>query len=155
MAQSAFIVHVPAHVTILAPFMPPEAVTRTVLEQAQVALSEVPAFSFCLSRVGRFPATAYLVPEPDAPFIALTRSLVRKFPEYPPFGGEFDSIVPHLTVAHGSASEAETVAVELAAAMNAYAPIKSHCASVLLLENSSGIWKQMHAFALPHAFRDA
>jgi 2'-5' RNA ligase len=173
MAQTAFIIHVPEagrcvqalrerfdpsairgvppHVTVLAPFMPPERVTRTVLEQSQAALNEVPAFAFSLSKVGRFPTTAYLAPEPNAPFIALTQSLVRKFPEYPPFSGEFDSIVPHLTVAHGSASAAETVAVELVATMKAHGPIVSYCASVVLLENSSGIWKRLHTFSLPRA----
>jgi 2'-5' RNA ligase len=171
MAQTAFIVHVPeaelcvqafrerfdpsarrgvpAHITILAPFMSPEHVTQKVLEQAQLALSEVPAFSFSLSKVGRFPTTTYLAPEPDTSFIELTRSLVRKFPQFPPCGGEFDSIIPHLTVAHGRATEAENVAVELVAGMKVHGPIISHCASVLLLENSSGIWQQMHTFALP------
>jgi len=61
---------------------------------------------------------------------------------------EHDSIIPHLTVAHGSAAEAELAAVELAAALRAQGPIASHCARVELLENSSGRWRPMHTFAL-------
>src|SRR6266702_3770165 len=103
---------VPAHITVLVPFMSPERITEAVLQRVRQALGQVPAFSFKLAKVQRFPATAYLAPEPAAPFIALTQSLVRSFPEYPPFGGEHESIIPHLTVAHGSASEAEVAASE-------------------------------------------
>lgn len=140
---------VPAHITVLAPFMSPGRITRAVLRRIHQALSEVPAFTFTLGRVQRFPATAYLAPEPAAPFVALTQSLVRRFPEYPPFRGEHESIVPHLTVAHGSASQATLAAAELAAAMQVHGPIACSCASVVLLENSSGVWREMHAFTLP------
>ena len=171
MAESAFIIHVPeaeacvaslrkrfdesvklgvpAHVTVLVPFMSPELITDAVLEHVHAALSQVPAFSFALAEVRRFPATTYLAPEPPEPFIALTESLVRAFPTYPPFGGEFESIIPHLTVAHGNATEAEAAAAELVAAMKTHGPVAGICTSVALLENSSGVWKQMHAFALP------
>lgn len=140
---------VPAHITVLVPFMSPERITDAVLQRAQAALNAVPSFSFRLSKVARFPATTYLVPEPAGPFIALTQSLVRSFPEYPPFGGEFESIIPHLTVAHGSTPEAEVAAGELAAAVQAHGPVISVARSVALLENSSGLWKEMHAFVLP------
>jgi 2'-5' RNA ligase len=142
---------VPAHITVLVPFMSPERITEAVLQRVHRALSEVPAFSFKLAKVQRFPATAYLAPEPAEPFIALTQSLVRSFPEYPPFGGEHESVIPHLTVAHGSATEAEAAAGELAATMQTHGPITSSCACVALLENSSGLWREMHAFTLSRA----
>jgi 2'-5' RNA ligase len=143
---------VPAHITVLVPFMSPERITEAVLQRIHQALSEVPAFSFTLAKVRRFAVTAYLAPEPAASFIALTQSLVRSFPEYPPFGGEHESIIPHLTVAHGGASEAEAAAAELTVAMQTHGPIAGSCASVsLLLENSSGLWREMHAFTLPRS----
>lgn len=67
---------VPAHITVLYPFMPPELVSSEVFALVQQALSEVPAFGFELAKVGRFPATTYLAPEPAAPFVDLTRRLV-------------------------------------------------------------------------------
>ena len=142
---------VPAHITVLVPFMAPQDITPAVLQRAHQALSEVRAFQFTLDKVERFPATAYLAPEPGEPFIALTRSLVSSFPDYPPFSGEHDSIIPHLTVAHGNGAQAEIAATELCDTMRAHGPILSTCRSVLLLENSSGRWKAMHAFALPGA----
>lgn len=140
---------VPAHITVLVPFMAPDQITPSVLAQIQTALSQVPAFVFSLSQVRRFPATAYLAPEPAEPFIALTDALVRTFPEFPPFRGEHESIVPHLTVANGNASEAEVAAAELQAAVQSSGPISGFCSSVSLLENSSGLWRKMHVFDLP------
>jgi 2'-5' RNA ligase len=99
--------------------------------------------------VRRFPATAYLAPEPAEPFIALTEALIRTFPEFPPFRGEHESIVPHLTVANGNANEADAAAAELQAVVQSKGPIFSFCSSVSLLENSSGHWREMHVFALP------
>lgn len=170
MPQSAFIVHVPqaeacvgplrerydasarlgvpAHITLLFPFMDPGHITDAVLRQAQQALDAVPAFPFSLSAVARFAATAYLAPEPAEPFIVLTHSLARQFPAYPPFGGAHADIVPHLTVAHGDAQQADLAERELAAALRAHGPIHARCTHVVLLENASGRWQQMHAFAL-------
>ena len=95
---------VPAHITILYPFMRPEEITPGVLRQAQEALSVVPSFIFSLNGIGRFPATTYLLPAPVDPFIALTTALVRGFPAFRPYGGEHREVVPHLTVAHGDPS---------------------------------------------------
>lgn len=140
---------VPAHITVLVPFMAPERIDATVLSHIRQALDAVPAFAFTLSEIGRFPATVYLAPEPAAPFVALTQSLFRRFPRYPPFGGKFDTIIPHLTVAHGHEAEADRVEQELDARMQAHRPIASTCTTLTLLENSRGRWQEMHAFALP------
>lgn len=71
---------VPAHITVLFPFMPPEDITPDILDQAQAALSAVPSFGFSLANMGRFPTTAYLSPTPAEPFIALTVALTKCFP---------------------------------------------------------------------------
>ena len=139
---------VPAHVTVLFPFMSPENVNASVVRRIESVLREAQEFEFSLSKVARFPATAYLEPEPAAPFITLTESLVREFPQFPPFGGEFPIIIPHLTVAHGSATEAEVVAAELVSSLALHGPITSVCSSLVLMENSSGTWRQMHVFPL-------
>jgi hypothetical protein len=101
-----------------------------------------------LAKIARFPATAYLEPKPAAPFIALTESLAHEFPQSPPFGGEFPTIIPHLTVAHGSATEAEVAEAELASSLALHGPITSVCSSLVLMENSSGTWRQIHVFPL-------
>jgi hypothetical protein len=142
---------VPAHITVLVPFMDPQHITPAILDRAQHALNRVAAFSFSLSRVARFPATAYLVPESPEPFIAMTKALVDVFSDFQPYGGEHEGVVPHLTVAHGNPSEADAAAAELQRRLDAFGGIKADCASVVLIENSTGYWEEMHVFHLASA----
>jgi 2'-5' RNA ligase len=140
---------VPAHITVLVPFMDPADITAGVLKKAQSALEPTAAFTFELGSVGRFPATAYLVPEPAAPFVAMTRAIAETFPDFQPYAGEHQGVVPHLTVAHGSAAEADEAAETLRLRLNQGAAVTAQCSSVALIENSSGRWRDLHEFHLP------
>lgn len=142
---------VPAHITVLVPFMDPVDITPDVLEKAQRALEQTTAFSIELRSVGRFPETAYLAPEPAAPFVAMTRAIARAFPDFQPYAGEHGDVVPHLTVAHGSAAEAEEAAETLRMRLNQSVAVTANCSSVTLIENSSGRWKDLHEFRLPQS----
>jgi len=140
---------VPAHITVLFPFMPPDEITPDVLRQAESALSVVQSFEFSLRRVERFAVTTYLSPDPPDPFIALTTALVERFPKFRPYGGAYDGVVPHLTVAHGDAATAHFAAVELERRLSVRQAIRTCCNSVALLQNSSGRWRRMHVIDLP------
>lgn len=146
---------VPAHITVLYPFMPPDQVDDAVLEKVRDVLSRVRPFQFTLAGVARFAATAYLMPQPSLPFVELTEALVRRFPEFPPFGGAFKTVIPHLTVAHGNVAEAASTEAELVVAMAEQGPIQAACTSVVLMENSSGLWREMHVFKLADLPRQA
>jgi hypothetical protein len=90
---------VPAHVTLLVPFASRDALTDGVLTELEGLFADVVPFPFELSRASRFPdGPAYLAPDPAAPFRTLVAELSRAFPEYPPYEGRFDGVVPHLTV---------------------------------------------------------
>lgn len=141
---------VPAHVTVLYPFVAPDRIDGSVLERVRTAVCGVEAFGFSLETLGRFPATVYLEPRPAVLFIELTERLVAEFPECPPYGGTHATVIPHLTVADGSAAEAEIVEIELAALLAAHGPIRSTCSSIVLMENSGGRWIHMHVFPLIH-----
>jgi predicted protein tyrosine phosphatase len=140
---------VPAHVTVLVPFMDPALITPEVLEHARQALNRTPSFDFSLGKVGRFPETAYLAPEPAAPFIEMTLALADAFPDFPPYGGEHEGVIPHLSVAHGNALDADAAAAELEARLLASGAVHANCTEVTLIENSSGRWQDMHVFRLP------
>lgn len=140
---------VPAHITVLVPFMSPEFITSVVLADLERALGETSTFAFSLSRVERFVATAYLAPDPSEPFVRLTESVMRSHPAYPPFRGAHSSIIPHLTVANGDPVEAEIAAERLLEIMALNGPITSVCRAVDILENSSGSWRPMTSIHLP------
>jgi 2'-5' RNA ligase len=138
---------VPAHITILYPFLPPEQVGEEVLVKVRRALARGSEFSFRLSSVRQFPTATYLAPEPSKPFVQLTENLVSEFPTYLPYGGQYDGIVPHLTVAQGEHPR-DLVETELRKTLPPRG-IEASCKEVVLIENSSGIWKPMHFFGLP------
>jgi len=170
MAQSAFIVKVPgveslvgrlrerfdatsglgvpAHITVLFPFMDPADITADVLQRAGRALERINAFSFTLDSVGRFPSTAYLAPNPCEPFIAMTRAIADAFPGFEPHGGEHRDVVPHLTAAHGNRAEADAAEEELRRRLDEVARTVQPCDSVSLIENSTGRWQEFYAFQL-------
>lgn len=137
---------VPAHITILYPFMPPECVTLDVLDRLRSIFATVPAFTYTLDSIGRFEKSTYLAPDPAEPFIALTTSVLKRFPDFPPYGGQHAGVIPHLTVAHGDERSAAIAASELETSMRSRLPIIGQCSAVSMLENSSGLWREAHVF---------
>lgn len=140
---------VPAHITLLYPFMSPEQITDTVLDRVRRALSSAVTFRFRLVKIGRFPSALYLAPQPAEPFVALTERIVHAFPGYLPYCGQYDSIVPHLTIAQASEAEHSLAEAHLATTLPAHIGIEALCNEVVLIENSSGRWEPMHRFPLP------
>lgn len=108
---------IPAHVTLLYPFIPPARIRQSDISILRRLIRREPAFDLELSTAATFPAepphpgTTYLAPEPPEPFVRLTRAIWAAFPDYPPFEGAFETIVPHLTVADDAARLAEVEAI--------------------------------------------
>lgn len=140
--------NVPAHVTVLYPFMPPGDVDDEVLAQLAAIARAVPCFDYRLAETRRFPVALYLAPQPGEPFAALTGSIYRAFPDYPPFAGKFTTVVPHVTVAHADEPQLCEIEVELKIALPPGGGIKARCSELILIENSSGRWEEMRRFAL-------
>jgi 2'-5' RNA ligase len=139
--------NVPAHVTILYPFMAPTSINTDVLERLRRVAGAVPCFSYRMARTERFPVALYLAPDPEAPFSALISGVVREFPDYPPFEGKFDTVVPHITVAHGDEPLLCEIDVELRIALPG-AGVPARCTELVLIDNSTGRWEQMDVFPL-------
>src|ERR1700754_3018941 len=91
---------VPAHVTILYPFLDHNRLDEVVLSRLGTLIAAHPAFNVEFSGCGRFPGVLYLAPSPSQPFKALTEAVAGQWPEARPYGGRFAEIIPHLTVAH-------------------------------------------------------
>jgi hypothetical protein len=55
-----------------------------------------------LAAVGRFgDDVTYLAPRPAQPFVDLIAAVTARWPEYPPYEGIHETVVPHLTLGHG------------------------------------------------------
>lgn len=146
-------IDVPAHVTLLYPFLPPGEIKAAARAALARCCAGVAAFDSVLAALRCFPAdAAYLAPEPDEPFRLLTLAICRRYPQLPPYGGRWRTIVPHLTLAriadaHRLAAIAEDFAVSFAGRL----PIRARAAEVALLDTVSGRWEIGTTFPLGQA----
>ena len=105
-------VGVPAHITVLYPFLPPDLIDADTHATLARLFASVPGFRFTLDRTRWFPdPVLWLGPSDPAPFSALTGLVVAAFPSCPPYGGQVAEVIPHLTIGDG-APRAELEAAE-------------------------------------------
>jgi len=136
---------VPAHVTIVFPFVPVDRLTETDLLDLVGIFAMQAAFEVTLSRFGRFPGrpgdpeTLWLAPEPSSPFRRLTAALTDRWPEAPPYGGVFDDVIPHLTVTETAPA---AVLEQAQAAVGAALPISARIQQGSLIGFDGVVWRE-------------
>jgi 2'-5' RNA ligase superfamily len=95
---------VPAHVTILYPFVAPPQITAGTIEVLAATVGSVSHFDCEFPRTAWFgEEVLWLAPRPDEPFRALIRAVSAAFPGYPPYNGLVGDVIPHLTVGYREA----------------------------------------------------
>ena len=86
---------VPAHITVLYPFLLPDGVDERVRAVLGEVVAAVPAFDLALTRTAWFgDSVLWLAPEPAGPLRDLTAAVAARFPQAPPYGGAFADVVP-------------------------------------------------------------
>jgi 2'-5' RNA ligase len=136
---------IPAHITLIFPFVPTGDLSPELSAELRELFGGQAAFSFSLPRVAGFPDVAWLSPEPDEPFRHLTELLASHYPEFPPYEGIHDDVIPHLTVGHGDAAFQD----EVDSALTPHLPISADAREVtLLVEDESGWWRTGERFPL-------
>lgn len=141
---------IPAHVTILYPFVPPGQITAAVLGKVAAAVASVQSFGCQFAATGWFgDQVVWLAPEPASPFRALTAAVHAVFPQCPPFGGAFAEVIPHLTIGDRPdrgpgvlrAAEAEVLAA---------LPVRTHVSRAWLMTGTQapGSWQLRATFPL-------
>jgi 2'-5' RNA ligase len=138
---------VPAHITVLYPFAAPDSISDEVVVRLARILERVRAFDFALTTIGWFDERVlYLSPTPVAPFIEITNAIAAEFPEYTPYGGAYDKVVPHLTVGEGASRWRMRRA---ARRLEPHLPIEATATEVnLMAPNPSGRWVIQQQFGL-------
>jgi len=122
---------VPAHRTVLYPFLPPDEIGPVVLAELSRLFAATPRFSFTLDRVRWFgQSVVWLGPSDEAPFRNLTGLAAKAYPSCLPYGGVHPDVVPHLTVGHDG-EPAELAAA--AAAVGPLLPIAAEATEVTLM----------------------
>ncbi len=134
---------VPAHVTILFPFIAPSAITGATITALADAVGSVTVFDCEFLATAWFgQEVVWLAPQPAEPFRALTRAVSAAFPDYPPYGGGYDDVVPHLTVGYRPAGEV-TELLEAEADVLRWLPVQAHISRVWLMTGRAapGSWQ--------------
>lgn len=130
---------VPAHVTVLFPFVPPPAITPAVVDALGAAVAAVRAFGCEFAATSWFGENVlYLAPRPDEPFRVLTRAVCAAFPGYLPYDGAVADPIPHLTVGDRPAGGvAELRAAEVAVLPGL--PVRAQVSHVWLMAGSAAL----------------
>jgi hypothetical protein len=137
-----------AHITLIYPFRDSAQIDAETMRGIERVVASFVSFPFTLATVEYFRSPSivlYLAPEPAAPFQKLTLAFARIFPDAPPYGGAFDEIVPHATVA--DENDLETLAT-IEADMGSRLPIKAIASEVELVELGPQGWSLRKSFRL-------
>ncbi len=140
---------VPAHITINYPFLPNAADEPGATGRLAHRFADLRSFRYSLARIEQFSGILYLAPSPGDRFSELIEGVAELFPQYPPYGGSIDIVIPHLTVAVcDDVKNLEAVREDLVAACQGKLPIVAHACEVWLMENRCGLWTKRVSFAL-------
>ena len=128
---------VPAHVTILFPFVPAAGLTSAHRSTLAAIARTVEPIEIAFRRVGRFPTVVYLAPEPAEPISILIAAVIERYPDYPPYGGVFEESIPHLTVTDDAGAPLDAIAAEA----ERWLPFTYHATALeVLVESPAGRW---------------
>lgn len=142
-------VGVPAHITLLWPFVPPSLITPEVQNQLSHLFSSFPSFQISLTELRRFPEVLYLAPTPKDKIVELVQKIFATFPKYPPYGGQFTDITPHLTIAQSDdLLLLEKINDQIAPAAKQSLPIFMKVTEISLFEQHNGYWSKTRVFPL-------
>jgi 2'-5' RNA ligase len=136
---------IPPHVTLLFPFVPADELSQ-VEDRLTRLVGQAKPFAVTFERTARFPTVLYLEPHPPEPFTALTEAITQEWPEHPPYEGEHETVIPHLTVAE---SEDAGMLGRIEADVAPKLPVRAQVsAAQLYVEDASGRWHERRTIPL-------
>ena len=129
---------IPFHVTLLYPFAPQEQLSADLLAELRSSFAARSPFEFELTRVAAWP---------DVELRALMHALFARFPQWPPYGGIHDEVVPHATL--GEEIDAVSLRDEVERRMVSLLPRRCQARDVTLLEEyEPKRWRERDRFPL-------
>ncbi len=127
---------IPAHITVLYPFIPPTKTTRQTREELAQLAAETDCFSATITTLARYEITTYLDLEPEAPIHALTHRIFKHWPSYPPYGDIDLYIQPHMALAQG------VIPSDVEASALPHLPVEAEITHLtVMVRRWSGRWK--------------
>jgi hypothetical protein len=139
---------VPAHITLIYPFMDGPIGTAQRGELRTLFAGFVP-FAYNIDRIGHYAETLFLAPDRSEPFRLLVDALVERF-GIKPYGGRYwPGFDPHLTIANALPRAMLIVLrVTLRVLLAPRLPLVAGAREVTLLEEHEGRWTEVATFPL-------
>lgn len=136
---------VPAHVTLLSPFLPAYRIDAGVHAELAWFFAGIDAFSLRFSAVGCFEHAGVLFLEPDGDGLdELADALARRWPETPPYGGKHRHPHAHLTVVH---TDDDALRTRAGAAVEQRLPLTARAShAALWVCDAGGRWTETALF---------
>ena len=143
-----------AHLTVIFPFMPQDKVTTAVSQTLTSLFQQIEPIAYTLDGLARFPGVLYLKMVDERPFIHLIQAVEQAFPAYPSFGGEYDTIVPHVTVAKTDDNQAlEHLEARFVKQFPNLLTVSGCCGEVWLIEKVGDNYQKQTTFQLGMGFK--
>jgi 2'-5' RNA ligase len=93
-------VGVPAHMTLLHPFIEPEGLRASVRRRLREVAASHASFDYRQTRMAEWPDAIFVAVDPIAPFVRVHLDLQAAFPDWPIYGaGAGFEFEPHITIA--------------------------------------------------------
>lgn len=134
----------PAHVTLIYPFMDSRAFDAAARSRVEAAIGPFGPLKLTFDRLGDFEGGVWLEPDDHGPALRLIEALTAVFPEHPPFGGAFAQIIPHLTIAQAAPGVLARIRAEAPGVL----PLRARAEAVSLYGRSEEGWIPLERFAL-------
>lgn len=96
---------VPAHISLLYPFLPQSELDETVTAALHTICAEQTPMVVRFARCCRSGGFVSLRPEPPAELETLTSAVRQRWPEVVPYEGRYGEVEPHVTAALGTSEE--------------------------------------------------
>jgi 2'-5' RNA ligase len=136
----------PPHVTLLYPFMDPVKFGPSRRARLAEVIRGFPALELSFSKIGRFPEVLWVAPEPAEPIAAMVQAIAAAFPDFPPYGGQFETVIPHVTVAHGEGLDLAALEPQLRGRFPR--PVTARVDAVSMFTTVRRKWREVDRFLL-------
>ncbi len=135
---------VPTHVTVLYPWIPIDELTAEDRLAVAGIVAAMEPLEITFAALRRFPDVLWLDPQPAAPILALTQAVARRWPAYPPYGGDYgNQPTPHLTISDTTdPDELGHIVSDVEQAL----PLRSWVAELSLLVRRADCWELEQTF---------
>ena len=134
----------PAHVTVLAPWIPLDEVDQKALVLCANLAASMPETTVSFNKIGMKPGFVYLDSDEASSIEAICDATKRTWPYLPPYAGKHKDVRPHITLALGDMRDGDQEVI--ADLVLPSLPIRSSFESLHVVSFNGSRWEGRYRF---------